>query len=98
MAKKLTKFRQIMRDAGYVTVAEAAALAGVHIATVYRALDDGQLDETRHGRFRFISRESLAAYYSAPPIAARIVDTDLDELDVPDDEPDAGEDAPCTST
>jgi excisionase family DNA binding protein len=81
MAKKETRFRAIMREAGWVTVAEAAWLAGVHAATIYRLLDEDRVEATKHGRFRFVSRESLAAYYTAPPIAKRIREEELPEID-----------------
>lgn len=84
MARKETRFREIMRSDGWVTVAEAAWLAGVHAATIYRLLDEEKLEESRHGRFRFVSRSSLAAYYDAPPIAKRILESELP--DVEDDE------------
>lgn len=80
MAKKETRFREIMRVDGWVTVAEAAWLAGVHAATIYRLLDDGKLEESKHGRFRFVSRASLAAFYDAPPIAKRILEAELPEV------------------
>lgn len=70
-------YRNIMRKSGWVTPQEAADLAGVHVATIYRLCDDDQIEETRHGRFRYISRESLAEYYSAPPIARRIREAEL---------------------
>jgi excisionase family DNA binding protein len=76
----MPNFIQLMHDSGWVTVAEAAWLAGVHITTIYRLLNEGVLEETRHGRFRFVSRESLARYYIAPPIAARILNSELPEL------------------
>lgn len=80
MAKKETRFRVIMREAGWVTMAEAAWLAGVHAATIYRLADEGKLEDSRHGRFRFVSRASLARYYDAPPIVKRILEAELPEV------------------
>lgn len=77
----MENYKEIMRQSGWVTPQEAADLAGVHVATIYRLCDDLQIEETRHGRYRYISRESLAEYYCAPPIARRIREAELPPID-----------------
>ncbi len=61
-----------MEDAGYVTLETAAMLVGVHLSTIFRAARDGLFPSETVGKFRFIHRQHLADYYSAPPIRERI--------------------------
>lgn len=58
-----------MSDAAVLTQAEVAALFGVDVRTISRALTDGALPCIRFGRRAFVPREPLLAILSGSAIA-----------------------------
>lgn len=65
---------QIMRDAGYITAAEAAEAIGVdNVGTIHRMVRTGRLKGARAGTHWYVSVKSLLrAHAGAPPLIARI--------------------------
>lgn len=64
----------IMRQSGWISCADAAEAAGVHISTVYRLIERGEVEGATAGGKRYVCRKSLATYYEdAPPIKLRVL-------------------------
>ncbi len=83
---------EIMREAGYVTAAEAAEAIGVaNIGTIHRQVTTGRLIGTRVGRHWYVSVKSLLdAHADAPPLLKRIKALGVDPKDTEADKPKKG--------
>lgn len=58
--KILDQIKNIGKDKDWVSVAEAARLAGVSAPTIYRYIDSGRLRKVRHfGAKKFVSLEEI---------------------------------------
>ena len=55
------KWPEIMRDRGFIPVAEAAEIARVHRATVYRWIEQDEIAINAEGRSNYVSFRSLCA-------------------------------------
>ena len=64
----------MLKAKGYISAADAAQRVGRHITGIYRLLDDGEVEELRIGRSRYINMASLIAYLNrVSPDAARLL-------------------------
>ncbi len=66
---------EIMREAGYITAAEAKEAIGVeNIGTIHRQVKTGKLVGTRAGKHWYVSVKSLLeAHADVPPLVERIL-------------------------
>ena len=66
--------REIMRDAGYITAAEAAEALGVgNVGTIHRMVKSGRVKGARAGVHWYVSVNSLLlAHAGTPPLIKRI--------------------------
>jgi len=65
---------EVMRSEGYLSVKEAAYLACVNPATIYRMISTKKVVTARSGQKIYIELQSLADHYQeAPPIYKRIM-------------------------
>lgn len=74
-----------MREAGYVTAADAAhAIGADNVGTIHRMVKTGRLEGARAGKHWYVSVKSLlAAHAEAPPILARIRELGVEAKDAP---------------
>lgn len=75
----------IMREAGYVTAAEAAHAVGLkNVGTIHRRIVSGNLIGARAGYHWYVLVKSLLeAYADAPPLLARIRALGVEAKDPP---------------
>lgn len=72
MVRKSTRSRQIdvMRARGLIAAADAARLLSMHVTSVYRWMDEGEVEGKKVGKRRYITATSLEA--RMPAMAAEI--------------------------
>lgn len=76
---------KLMRDAGYVTAADAAQAIGAdNVGTIHRQVKTGKLVGARAGVHWYVLVKSLLeAHADAPPILARIRELGVEAKDPP---------------
>ena len=73
---------QTMAGRGYLPAQAAADAVGVHLSTIYRAIQSGHVTGQRCGRHWYATVESVVNYYQFPglaeALAARLDETRSD--------------------
>lgn len=68
------KLDEIMREGGFIKVADAAERIGVYPTTIYRLIAKGKVETGHAGHVLYVKARSLAEHYrEAPPIYRRIL-------------------------
>ena len=60
--KRWTRLDQAMMDKGWVRVSIAADKMGIHITTIYRAIETAELQSTKAANVVYVSIKSCIAY------------------------------------
>lgn len=65
--------REAMRRQGYLAATVAAQLARVHVSTVYRAIDAGEVGARRIGANRYVNAAEWARRWEGLPERANAI-------------------------